>query len=382
MPLAMTTDGIRKGKRDPYMRILNMIKKPWPKSRNSAKKHYLLTFDDDRPVHFVHFDIDCHVPRFEDGLFRVDPAVLERSQKAMWKRVAALERLFNERGIDRMWYASPGRCVQTDPDAEPFRIHGLHCLVRIQGATPKYAREFIKPFMKHTGIDCEISWATQNRNVRFPGQVFLDLVEVDLEKKAVGVHDDDDGTARFHRVIRAYERMRPVRVERLLEAKGGRLMVPDDPEPVPQGEQHAGLAELDRLMAEGERELAEQEADPQGGQFEEFDRLIEREFAEQKEDPKGERFLKKLDRLTAPSGRGQEKRRKAHRSRQKVCGGKAISKPAFIPDDARIAAARTEPDTFNAVAFEPVRTTAVRMEVRLQGGDSSGVLEWEVGNGK
>ena len=143
--------------------------------------------------------------------------------------------------------------------------------------------------------------------------------------------------------------LRSLGVEPALAAKGGRLMEPDDPEPVPQGERHAGLEELDRLMAEGEREIAEQEADPQGGRFEEFDRLIEREFAEQKEDPKGERFLKEFDRLTAPSGRGQEKRRKGHRSRRKDCRQKAIPKPGFIPDDARIVAAKAEPDTFKAL---------------------------------
>jgi hypothetical protein len=35
-------------------------------------------------------------------------------------------------------------------------------------------------------------------------------------------------------------------------------------------------------------------------------------------------------------------------------------------------------DKFNAVAFEPVRTTAIRLEVKLRDGFSGGILEWRV----
>jgi len=39
----------------------------------------------------------------------------------------------------------------------------------------------------------------------------------------------------------------------------------------------------------------------------------------------------------------------------------------------------TAKDTFNKVAFEPVATTDLRLEVRLQGGFSGGILEWHIG---
>ncbi len=39
----------------------------------------------------------------------------------------------------------------------------------------------------------------------------------------------------------------------------------------------------------------------------------------------------------------------------------------------------TAKDTFNKVSFEPVATTDLRLEVRLQGGFSGGILEWRIG---
>ena len=38
----------------------------------------------------------------------------------------------------------------------------------------------------------------------------------------------------------------------------------------------------------------------------------------------------------------------------------------------------TQPDTYNAVAFRPVRSAALRLEVQLQSGFSGGILEWRV----
>jgi hypothetical protein len=38
----------------------------------------------------------------------------------------------------------------------------------------------------------------------------------------------------------------------------------------------------------------------------------------------------------------------------------------------------TEMDRFNRVTFEPVTTTALRLEVQLQPGWSGGILEWRV----
>jgi hypothetical protein len=35
-------------------------------------------------------------------------------------------------------------------------------------------------------------------------------------------------------------------------------------------------------------------------------------------------------------------------------------------------------DRFNPVSFDPVETTAIRVEVRLQPGFSGGILEWRV----
>ncbi|MBE3069441.1 MAG: transcriptional initiation protein Tat, partial [Planctomycetes bacterium] len=39
----------------------------------------------------------------------------------------------------------------------------------------------------------------------------------------------------------------------------------------------------------------------------------------------------------------------------------------------------TDRDTFNKVAFEPVKTTDLRLEVRLRDGFSGGILEWRIG---
>ena len=37
-----------------------------------------------------------------------------------------------------------------------------------------------------------------------------------------------------------------------------------------------------------------------------------------------------------------------------------------------------EKDRFNEVAFEPVKTRSMRLEVKLQPGFSGGILEWRV----
>ena len=41
---------------------------------------------------------------------------------------------------------------------------------------------------------------------------------------------------------------------------------------------------------------------------------------------------------------------------------------------------RTEPDTFNATTFEPVKTSKLRLEVVPQSGGVAGILEWKVFN--
>jgi hypothetical protein len=41
--------------------------------------------------------------------------------------------------------------------------------------------------------------------------------------------------------------------------------------------------------------------------------------------------------------------------------------------------AGTERDTFNLVAFDPVKATALKIEVKLRQGFSGGILEWRVG---
>ena len=37
-----------------------------------------------------------------------------------------------------------------------------------------------------------------------------------------------------------------------------------------------------------------------------------------------------------------------------------------------------QPDVWNRVEFSPVETTALRLEVQLQPGESGGILEWKV----
>ena len=43
------------------------------------------------------------------------------------------------------------------------------------------------------------------------------------------------------------------------------------------------------------------------------------------------------------------------------------------------AAYGTAKDTFNKVAFEPVTTSELRLEVKLQPAVSGGILEWRIG---
>jgi len=43
------------------------------------------------------------------------------------------------------------------------------------------------------------------------------------------------------------------------------------------------------------------------------------------------------------------------------------------------AGARGERDRFKRLSFTPVRTTGLRLEVRLQQAFSAGVLEWRLG---
>ena len=52
-PLARITDGAL-----PYGRILDHVERPFGPR---GKKHFFFTYPDDKPVGFVHFDIDLHV---------------------------------------------------------------------------------------------------------------------------------------------------------------------------------------------------------------------------------------------------------------------------------------------------------------------------------
>ncbi len=176
IPLAGLADGSR-----PYGRIIDNMLRPFGK--RERKDHYLTTYPDDAPVAFTVFDFDRHPPKGpgppsteDDGWLAIDDA--------FWERVSTFHGLATSLDLDVMWVQSPGRWL-VDGHHLPCRMFGLYAVVRHEPRPPSVLRPTLAALKERVGLDVETSWDTRNRNIRIPGQCFLDVCIVDPARRSI-----------------------------------------------------------------------------------------------------------------------------------------------------------------------------------------------------
>jgi hypothetical protein len=221
LPLARLVAGSRR-----YGRLLDNVLRPF--GRRECKDHFLATYPDDRPVAFTMLDFDRHPPKGAHG----EPISVESDEwtaidEAFWRKVEAFHRLAAGLDLDVMWVTSPGRWL-VDGHGLPCRMFGLYAVVRHEPLTPATLRPMLETLKGRHGLDVETSWDTKNRNIRIPGQCFLDVCRVDPGRRSiVPIRDPDARTerdrnmARLAAVVEAYGALQRGGGERLLDEGRG-----------------------------------------------------------------------------------------------------------------------------------------------------------------
>ena len=217
LPLAKLDAGSRR-----YGRLLDNMLRPF--GRRESKNHYLATYPDDAPVAFTVIDFDRHPPKG-----RRDPLDVESDEwlaidEAFWHGVGLFHRLAEEFDLDAMWVTSPGRWL-VDGHGLPCRMGGLYAVVRHAPRTPSELRPMLAAAKERHGLDVETSWDTKNRNIRIPGQCFMDACRIDPDRRTIVPTRDPDARterernmARLAAVVEAYGGLRRGGGERLLRA--------------------------------------------------------------------------------------------------------------------------------------------------------------------
>jgi hypothetical protein len=216
--LARLDDGSRR-----YGRLIDNMLRPF--GRRESKSHYLATYPDGRPVAFTMLDFDRHPPQGAHG----EPVSVESDEwmaidEMFWQQVEAFHRLAGAVDLDVMWATSPGRWL-LDGHGLPCRMPGLYAVVRHGPRTPSELRPMLEALKGRHGLDVETSWDTKNRNIRIPGQAFMDPCLVDPARRTIApIRDPEARTerernmARLAAAVEGYGRLGLEGGERLLHA--------------------------------------------------------------------------------------------------------------------------------------------------------------------
>jgi hypothetical protein len=222
LPLARLDDGSRR-----YGRLLDNVLRPF--GRRECKDHYLATYPDDRPVAFTVLDFDRHPPKGCREPLSVESDRWLAIDEGFWRKVEAFHRLAAALDVGVLWVQSPGRWL-VDGHGLPCRMFGLYAVVRHAPRTPSELRPMLEALKGHHGLAVEASWDTLHRNVRIPGQCFMNPCRVDPARRTiVPIRDPDARTerdrnmARLAATVEGYGMLRPDGGERLLEAGAERV---------------------------------------------------------------------------------------------------------------------------------------------------------------
>ena len=217
VPLARLDDGSRR-----YGRIIDNILRPF--GRRECKDHFLTTYADDRPVAFTILDFDRHPPKGRTEPLAVESDEWTAIDEAFWRKVEAFHRLAGALDVDALWVESPGRWLM-DGHGLPCRMSGLYAVIRHEPRTPSELRPMLETMKGRHGLAVETSWDTRHRNVRVPGQCFMDLCLVDPARRTIVPIRDPEARmerernmARLAATVDGYGTLRADGGERLLEA--------------------------------------------------------------------------------------------------------------------------------------------------------------------
>ena len=177
IPLAKLAEGSR-----PYGRIIHNMLRPF--GRRECKDHYLTTYPEDRPVAFTVFDFDRHPPKGRKEPLSVESDEWLSIDDAFWERVSTFHGLAERLDLDVMWVQSPGRWLVDGHDM-PCRMYGLYAIIRHEPRTPSELRPMLAAIKGRVGLNVEMSWDTRHRNIRIPGQCFLDVCRVDPTTRSI-----------------------------------------------------------------------------------------------------------------------------------------------------------------------------------------------------
>ena len=195
LPLARLDGGARR-----YGRLLDNVLRPF--GRRESKSHYLATYPDDRPVASTVLDFDRHPPKGRREPLPVESDRWLAIDEGFWRKVEAFHRLAAALDLGVLWATSPGRWL-VDGHGLPCRMFGLYAVVRHEPRTPSELRPMLKAMKGRIGLAVEASWDSRNRNVRIPGQAFMDPCRVDPSRRTiVPIRDPDARTERERNMAR------------------------------------------------------------------------------------------------------------------------------------------------------------------------------------
>jgi len=249
VPLARLNEGSRR-----YGRLLDNVLRPF--GRRESKDHFLATYADDRPVAFTVLDFDRHPPKGCREPLSVECDQWTAIDGRFWRKVEAFHRLAAGLDLDVMWVQSPGRWL-VDGHGLPCRMGGLYAVVRHEPRRPSELRPMLEAIKGHHGLEVEASWDIRHRNIRIPGQCFMDPCRVDPARRTIApIRDPEARTeremnmARLAAVVEGYGRLRQEGGERLLEAGAERAAKGLTASPIGEGGRPGRVV---RLTGEGGR---------------------------------------------------------------------------------------------------------------------------------
>jgi len=195
LPLARLDGGARR-----YGRLLDNVLRPF--GRRESKSHYLATYPDDRPVASTVLDFDRHPPKGRREPLPVESDRWLAIDEGFWRKVEAFHRLAAALDLGVLWATSPGRWL-VDGHNLPCRMFGLYAVVRHEPRTPSELRPMLKAMKGRIGLAVEASWDARHRNIRIPGQAFMDPCRVDPSRRTiVPIRDPDARTERERNMAR------------------------------------------------------------------------------------------------------------------------------------------------------------------------------------
>lgn len=126
------------------------------------------TYDDDAIVNFVQFDFDRHYPT---GATPDEKAEIDH---LFFQQVQILQEIGDEQGFEIVWTTSPG-------DIDSFtkkHIQGLYAWVKLdRHYEVEELRRLVAALKDYHGLEVECCWDSRHRNIRLPGQEFVELAD-------------------------------------------------------------------------------------------------------------------------------------------------------------------------------------------------------------